>query len=594
MAEELHLTRNARIVLEKRYLRKDESGRVIETPEEMVRRVARVVAAPEAARGGPGAAEAWAARFERAVRDLDFLPNSPTLMNAGTDLGNLAACFVVPVPDTMDGIFEALKRMAVIHKSGGGTGFSFSRLRPKNDVVASTGGIASGPVSFMDVFDAATDVVKQGGRRRGANMAILRVDHPDILEFVEAKRDERRLRNFNISVGVTDAFMRAVAADASYALVNPRTGRPAGEARAREVFDRIVATAWRTGDPGLVFLDEVNRANPTPEIGALEATNPCGEQPLLPYEACNLGSVNLARFVRDGDVDWTRLGEMVELGVRFLDDTIDAARYPFPEIDAMVRANRKIGLGVMGFAEMLIRLGVPYTSPEALALGERIATFVEERAHAASRALAAERGPFPNFAMSIWAARGAPVRNATVTTVAPTGTISIIAGTTSGIEPLYAVVYVRNVLGGEQLLEVNPLFEDAARRAGCLSNALLRRILREGSVARVPEVPEELRRLFVTAGDVPPGWHVRVQAAFQRHCDNGVSKTVNLPFEATEADVRRVYELAWELRCKGITVFRSGCKGEQVLAQGTAEEAGLLFPEGEGTEGGDVCHTCVS
>ena len=587
MTDDLDLTANARTVLDRRYLRKDEKGEVVETPAEMMHRVARVVAASEAKHGGNPAA--WTERFERALRDLDFLPNSPTLMNAGTELGNLAACFVVPVPDTMEGIFEALKRMALIHQTGGGTGFAFSRLRPKNDVVASTGGIASGPVSFMDVFDAATDVVKQGGRRRGANMAILRVEHPDILEFIAAKSDERRLRNFNISVAVTDDFMRAVAADTTYPLVNPRTGATVRELRAREVFDHIVDMAWRTGDPGLVFIDEINRANPTPLAGAMEATNPCGEQALLPYEACNLGSVNLARFVREGEVDWARLGEVIDLAVRFLDDVIDAARYPFPEIEAMVRANRKVGLGVMGFAEMLIRLGIPYTAPAALEMAERLAAFVEARAHAASRALAAERGPFPAFALSRWAERGAPIRNATVTTVAPTGTISMIAGTTSGIEPLYAVAYVRNVLGGEQLLEVNPLFEAEARRLGVLSNALLRRILREGSVARVEEVPEPLRRLFVTAADVPPEWHVRIQAAFQGHCDNGVSKTVNLPFEATPAEVRRVYELAWELRCKGITVFRSGCKGAQVLAQTTDADAALRFPEG-----GDVCHTCVS
>ncbi len=951
--DDLHLTTNAAKVLERRYLRKDVRGEVVETPAEMMRRVARAVAAPEAARGGPEAAAAAAERFERALRDLDFLPNSPTLMNAGTALGNLAACFVVPVPDAMEGIFEAVKRMACIHQSGGGSGFSFSRLRPKNDVVASTGGIASGPVSFMTVFDAATEVVKQGGRRRGANMAILRVDHPDILEFVSAKATEGRLRNFNISVGATDAFMRAVAAGETYALVNPRTGEAVKRLAARDVFDLIVAMAWTCGDPGLVFLDAINRANPTPLAGEMEATNPCvsgetrvwveergwipiaelvgeqpvvatenggriefrrasrvlrtgvrplfrlttlegyeieltedhrvatdegdvpagdlepgdrirlavreapvvsresadarlgevigwlvgdgcftmheagkptvqlafygrdkreaaqrildsvrrligddrlslcqveerdvatirstrlrrilsdlgieptckrdvpealrrgspdliagylrglfsadgsvqgsigrgltvrlasneiavlrgvqelllrlgmksrlyrnrrtagsrsmpdghgglreyfcaaqhelaissgrlrifrdvvgfliggkedalaahlegytrgpyrestfatfdelvfvredevfdltepeshrfvanglvvhncGEQPLLPYEACNLGSVNLARMVAPGPapaVDWDRLGEMVDLGVRFLDDVIDAARYPFPEIDAIVRTNRKIGIGVMGWAEMLIRLGIPYTAPEALELADKVGAFIQDRAHAASRALAAERGPFPAFATSVWAGRGAPMRNATTTTIAPTGTISIIAGTTSGIEPLYAVAYVRNVLGGEQLLEVNPLFEAEAKRLGALSTPLLRRILREGSLARIPEVPEELRRLFVTAADVPPEWHVRMQAAFQRRCDNGVSKTVNLPPEATQADVRRAYELAWKLECKGITVFRSGSKSEQVLAQRSEAEAALVFP-------GDDCRTCAT
>jgi ribonucleoside-diphosphate reductase alpha chain len=592
--DEPELTPNARTVLARRYLRKDERGELCETPGGLFRRVARHVAAAEEPWGGAARAAEWAARFEQALFALDFLPNSPTLMNAGTDLGQLAACFVLPVPDSIPAIFEAVKHMAEIHQSGGGTGFSFSRLRPKNDVVKSTGGVASGPVSFMNVFDAATDVVKQGGRRRGANMAILRCDHPDILEFVRAKHDEARLRNFNISVAATDAFMRALADGARYPLVNPRTGRPAGELEAARVFDEIVASAWRTGDPGLVFIDEVNRANPTPAEGPIEATNPCGEMPLLPYEACNLGSVNLARMARGGAIDWEKLGRTVDLAVRFLDDVIDASRYPVPEIAAVVHRNRKIGLGVMGFADLLIALGIPYTNPEALATADALASFIQVRGHEASRALAEERGSFPGFAKSAWPARGvAAQRNATVTSIAPTGTISIIAGASSGIEPLYAVAYVRNVLEGEELLELHPALEAALRARGLLARPLLASLLREGSIARRADLPEALRRLFATSADVPPEWHVRVQAAFQRHCDNAVSKTVNLPNEATEADIRRVYLLAHELRCKGVTVFRSGCKaGGQVLAAGGEERAAELLP-GTPPRDEEGCRICA-
>jgi len=607
---EPRLSANARLVLERRYLLRDEAGRIVETPGGLIRRVARAVAAPEAARAGEAEAARWAARFERALSDLDFLPNSPTLMNAGTPLGNLAACFVVPVPDDMDGIFEAVKRMALIHKTGGGTGFSFSRLRPKDDIVASTHGVASGPVPFLTVFDTATDAVRQGGRRRGANMGILRVDHPDILAFVASKSEEGRLRNFNISVAATDAFMRAVSADGAYALVNPRTGAACGEMSARRVFEEIVRAAWRTGDPGLVFIDAIDRAHPTPHMGAIEATNPCGEMPLLPYEACNLGSVNLARFARaaastttSGDawsdrVDWERLGETVDLAVRFLDDVIDAARYPFPEIDAVVRANRKIGLGVMGFADLLILLGISYAEPRALEVADRVMGFVQERADAASRTLAAARGPFPSWALSRLAedptsrAKG-PRRNATVTSIAPTGTISIIAGASSGIEPLFAIAYARHVLDGETLLEAHPLFEAAARAAGIWGRPLLERLLAEGSLARIDGVPDELRRLFVTASDVAPEQHVRMQAAFQRRSENGVSKTVNLPHGASEEDVRRCYLLAWELGCKGITIFRDGSKGAQVLASKSGAEGASAAAQLAGNdEEGSVCSVC--
>jgi ribonucleoside-diphosphate reductase alpha chain len=578
--DELKLSVNAAKVLERRYLRKNERGEVVETPSGMMRRVAREVAAVEQRWGGTAAAAEWAVRFEQALRALEFLPNSPTLMNAGTDLGQLAACFVIPVPDSIEGIFDALKQMALVHQSGGGTGFSFSRLRPKNDIVRSTGGIASGPVSFISVFDAATEVIEQGGRRRGANMAILRADHPDILDFITAKGDEARWRNFNVSVAVTDDFMRAVDEGRRVPLVNPRTGQAVREIEARDVFDLIVTMAWKCGDPGLVFIDEINRANPTPALGSFEATNPCGEQPLLPFEACNLGSINLGRMVApDGrDLDWEKLGRTVDLGVRFLDDVIEACRYPIPEIAEAARRTRKIGLGVMGFADLLIALGVPYTSEAAIELADRIMAFIERRGHAASQALAIERGSFPAFEGSRWRERGVlALRNATVTTIAPAGTISIIAGASSGIEPLYAVAYIRNVLGGEELLELHPAFEAALRARGLFEPALLRRVLREGSVQRIDEIPPELRRVFVTAADVPPEWHVRIQAAFQRYCDNGVSKTVNLPNLATTADVRRVFRLAWELGCKGVTVYRSGSKSEQVLAQPSEREAALLF-----------------
>jgi len=595
VTDDLGLSFNAIRVLEKRYLRKDAGGRTVETPAEMFRRVARAVAAPEARWGGPDAVLLWEARFEEAMRFLRFLPNSPTLMNAGTDLGNLAACFVIPVEDSIRSIFQAVKDMALIHQSGGGTGFSFSRLRPQSDVVRSTGGVASGPVSFIHVFDAATEAIKQGGRRRGANMAILSADHPDVLDFITSKGVEGVFRNFNISVAVDDAFMRAVVEGRAYGLVNPRTGAVVRELPAADVFDLIVDMAWKCGDPGLVFIDAINRDNPTPGQGRIEATNPCGEEPLLPYEACNLGSVNLARLVRPraetGDavvaplgagiggyeVDWDLLGRTVELGVRFLDDVIEASRYGIPEVEAVVRRNRKVGIGVMGFADLLIRLGIPYTDPDALALAERLMAFVQERAVETSRALARERGPFPAFAESVFAARGEPARrNATVTTIAPTGTISIIAGTTSGIEPLYAVAFVRNVLGGDELIEVYPLFEAEMRRSGLFTLDLMKRVLRDGSLAGIEAVPEPLRRVLVAAADVPPEWHVRVQAAFQRHTENGVSKTINLPHRAPPSEVRKAYLLAHELGCKGITVFRSGSRSEQVLA-GSERAAEILF-----------------
>jgi len=566
VADDLKLPLNAAQVLERRYLLRDERGEIVETPREMLVRVARAVAAPDA--------DYPHADIERTERDflemmvrLEFLPNSPTLMNAGTRLGQLAACFVLPVGDSLPEIFDAVRDMAIIHQSGGGTGFSFSRLRPKGDIVRSTGGVASGPVSFMHVFDETTNTIKQGGRRRGANMGILRVDHPDIVEFVTAKLDGTSLRNFNLSVAVTDDFMAAAAEGRDYDLVNPRTGEAAGHRNAREVLDLIATSAWRCGDPGLVFLDEINRHNPTPALGDIEATNPCGEQPLLPHEACNLGSVNLAEMVRDGQVDWPRLAHVVRKAVHFLDNVIDASRYPLDAIAAITRANRKIGLGVMGFAEALIKLGIPYDSDEAAAIAERLMAFITAEARKASQQLAEQRGPFPNFARSVWPQRGFhALRNATCTTVAPTGSISILAGCSSGIEPLFALSYVRHVLDGATLIEENALFRQAAQRGGFYSDDLIREIARRGSCRGLDAVPADVQRLFPTAFDIAPEWHVKLQAAFQKHTDNAVSKTCNLPHHAAPADVRHIYELAWSLRCKGITVYRYGSLPAQVLA----------------------------
>ncbi len=564
--DDLKLSLNAVRVLERRYLIKNIRGEVVETPSQMFRRVAKAVALADKFYDANANLEKVENEFYRVMVNLEFLPNSPTLMNAGTEIGQLSACFVLPVEDSIEGIFDALKAMAIIHKSGGGTGFSFSKLRPKGDVVKSTMGIASGPLSFMRIFDVTTEVIKQGGRRRGANMGILSVDHPDILEFITAKEREGVLTNFNLSVSVPDSFMEAVEKDEEYDLINPRTGKPERKMRAKDVFDLIVSSAWRTGDPGVIFIDEINRRNPTPHVGKIESTNPCGEVPLLPYESCNLGSINLSKMVNeDGKIDWSKLRRTVRTAVHFLDNIIDVNRYPLPEIEKMTRANRKIGLGVMGFAEALIKLGIPYNSEEGIKTAEKIMGFIEDEAVKMSVELAEVRGSFPNFEGSVWEKRGlSAMRNATVTTIAPTGTISIIAGTSSGIEPLFAISFIRNVMG-TQLFEVNPLFEKVAKERGFYSVELMRKIARTGSVKDLKEVPEDVQRLFVTALDVAPEWHVRMQAAFQKYVDNAVSKTVNLPYEATIEDVRRIYLLAYKLKCKGITVFRYGSRKEQVL-----------------------------
>jgi ribonucleoside-diphosphate reductase alpha chain len=569
--DDLKLNMNAIKVLENRYLLKDDLGRVIESPGEMFRRVARNVAQADLIYNPDTDIEATADEFYELMASLYFLPNSPTLMNAGTELQQLSACFVLPVEDSMEGIFGALHSMALIHQSGGGTGFSFSRLRPAGDIVKSTKGVASGPISFMRIFDVSTDVVKQGGRRRGANMAILRYDHPDIEEFISSKEKEGFLDNFNISVAVNDKFMEAVKVGAEYNLVNPRNSKVVKKLNARHVFDRIVNMAWRTGDPGLIFLDRINRDNPTPALGEIESTNPCGEQPLLPYESCNLGSINLARMVKldENDkamIDWDKLRDTIHKAVHFLDNVIDMSKFPVDEIGKMVRGNRKIGLGVMGFADLLVQLGIPYDSEDAVALADDVMGFINEEARKASVTLAEKRGSFPNFPGSIWEQRGYKcIRNATLTTIAPTGTISIIAGASSGIEPLFAISYIRNVMDGTELLEVNPYFEETAKKRGFYSKDLMVKIARSGSIQGIIEIPEDVRRVFVTSHDIAPEWHVRIQAAFQRHVDNAVSKTVNLPNDATLEDIRRIYFMAYELGCKGITVYRYGSKSEQVL-----------------------------
>lgn len=589
--EEPKLTVNALEVLKKRYLLKDEMERVIETPAKMFKRVARAIAMVDKKYGeNPQESEET---FYKMMARLEFLPNSPTLFNAGTRLGQLSACFVLPVEDSLDSIFTAVKNMALIEKSGGGVGFNFSRLRPNGDIVMSTKGVASGPLSFMRVFDVATEVIKAGGKRRGAMMGILRVDHPDIVEFITAKQKPGFLSNFNISVGVTDEFMKAVESDDEYPLINPRNGEKTGKLKAREVWNLMARSAWASGDPGLVFLDEVNRHNPTPEVGVIEATNPCGEQPLLPYESCNLGSINLSRMVEGNAVNWKKLRETVHNAVHFLDNVIDANKYPLKEIEKITRANRKIGLGVMGFADMLIKMGIPYNSEQALELAEKLMKFIGEEAHRKSEEIAEKRGSFSNFEKSIWKDKYKAMRNATVTTIAPTGSISIIAGCSSGIEPLFAISFIRNVLDGTRLFETNPLFEITAKERGFYDAQLLEEIAKTGSVQKIDKVPEDVRKVFVTALDIAPEWHVRMQAAFQKYTDNAVSKTVNMPYEASVHDARKVFELAWKLKCKGITVFRYGSKPEQVLYIGEVKTAEKTFVSADSEyAGGCPTKTC--
>jgi ribonucleoside-diphosphate reductase alpha chain len=585
MASKLDLSANAITVLERRYLVKDERGKPAEAPADLFWRVARHIAAPDAAYGASEkAVDALAEAFFDVMATRVWMPNSPTLMNAGRPLGQLSACFVLPVDDALSndksGIYDTLRAMALVHQSGGGTGFAFSRLRPKNDVVRSTMGVASGPVSFMKLYDASTDVVKQGGTRRGANMGILRVDHPDILDFIACKDDITQVTNFNISVAVTDAFMRALEEGTSYDLIHPRTKKPMSQLDAREVFRKIVHGAWKTGEPGVFFVDRANHYNPVPQLGSYEATNPCGEQPLLPYDVCNLGSINVGLFVQNGDVDWDRLRSVVHLCTHFLDNVIDANRYPLTEIDDLAKRIRRIGLGIMGWADLLVRLGVPYNSDQAVELGRKLMEFVDEESKNASEQLAKQRGAFPEWERSIWGpdktcARDAtgnrirPVRklrNCNLTTVAPTGTISIISGCSSGIEPLFAVAFMRNQ-AGVLMPDVNEDFVAIAKREGWYSEELVQRIAEAGHI-HFDEVPQQWQRVFVTAHDVTPEWHIRMQAAFQDFTDSAISKTCNFPHEATEADVEQIYRLAYQLNCKGVTVYRDGSREMQVLSTG--------------------------
>ncbi len=567
------LTPNARVILERRYL-KQEKGQVIETPEDMFYRVAAVVAGIEKKyQKNEEEIQALTKDFYALMANLEYMPNSPTLMNAGRDLGQLSACFVLPVNDSMEDIFDAIKNAAIIHKSGGGTGFSFSRLRPKNSAVRSTGGVASGPVSFMKVFNAATEAVKQGGTRRGANMGILRVDHPDIIEFIQCKEDNKEITNFNISVGVTEAFMEAVFQGSSYDLIDPHTGNITGQLSAKDVFSKIVDHAWRNGEPGIVFLDRLNKDNPTPLIGEIEATNPCGEQPLLPNEACNLGSINLKLMVKEKNgkivVDWDKLARTVRLAVRFLDDVIDANQYPLAVIEEMAKGNRKIGLGVMGFADMLILMQISYASEDAAECAEKVMRFIQTEARLESQCLAEERGTFPNFTGSIYDGV-MKLRNATLTTIAPTGTISMICGVSSGVEPLFAVAYTKTVMDGTSLVEVNPIFEEFAREYGFDSPGLAEKIASQGTVLGLPEVPNWVQEVFITAQEIAPEWHIRIQAAVQKYVDNAVSKTINFANTATREDIAEAYRLAYDLNCKGLTVYRDRSRDEQVLSSGTA------------------------
>lgn len=564
----------AREVLERRYLKKDSDGRASETPEGLFTRVADHVAkGEEPYKKGPGQQKA-AKQFYEIMASMDFLPNSPTLMNAGMPLGQLSACFVLPVGDSMEEIFESIKNTALIHKSGGGTGFSFSKLRPGGDLVKKTQGVSSGPISFMSAFDAATETVKQGGKRRGANMGMLRVDHPDVMEFITAKEDNDKLNNFNISIAVTEDFMRAVEKGENYNLINPRDGEKWGELNATEVFDKIVYQAWKNGEPGIVFIDRINKTNPTPAVGEIESTNPCGEQPLLPYESCNLGSINLANFVSDSQIDYDRLEKVIRTAVRFLDDVIEVNKYPIPEIDEMTRANRKIGLGVMGFADMLVQLGIRYNSDQGVEIAEKIMKFIQEKGHKASQDLAEERGNFPNWADSVYGKKNQPMRNATVTTIAPTGTISMIADTSSGVEPLFAISFIKNVMDKNELVITTPVFLAIAKEKGFYSDELMKKIARQGDLKGIEEVPDDVRDVFVVAHDVSPKWHIKIQAAFQKYTDNAVSKTVNFPNSATVEEVAEVYKLAYKTGCKGVTIYRDGSRDEQVLNIGSVNKKG--------------------
>lgn len=581
----MELSKNALTVLERRYLIKNGEGVVIETVEELFRRVAGAIAASDRRYDENADCEALADSFYRMMTNLEFLPNSPTLMNAGRPLGQLSACFVLPVEDTMEGIFETIKQAALIHKSGGGTGFSFSRLRPCGSAVNSTGGVASGPISFMKVFNMATEAVKQGGTRRGANMGILRVDHPDIMEFIHCKTNNKEITNFNISVGLTEKFMNAVEAGKDCELVDPHGGRVTGTLNAREVFECIVDAAWHNGEPGIIFLDRLNRDNVVPKAGEIESTNPCGEQPLLPYESCNLGSINLTKMLREENgvysFDWDKLKATAKKAVHFLDNVIDANKYPLKEIDFMTKQTRKVGLGVMGWADALLRLKIPYNSEQAVRLAETVMRAVTEAGREESRELAKARGTFPLFQESTLD-QELPQRNATVTTIAPTGTLSLLASCSSGVEPIFGYVYIRNIMDGTEMIEVNPILREVLEERGLYSDELMKKIAKQGSLEGIEEIPEEIRRVFVSAHEVSPEFHIRMQAAFQRHTDNAVSKTVNFCNSATREEVAEVYKLAFRLGCKGVTIYRDGSRSEQVLNIGKVKKDGQEESPAEG------------
>lgn len=578
---EPQLNANAITVLKKRYLKKNDNG-TSETPKELLVRVATNIAEAEKKFDKNADTDAFAEIFYNQMASLNFMPNSPTLMNAGRHLQQLSACFVLPVNDSLEDIFEAVKYTALIHKSGGGTGFSFSRLRPKDDTVQTTKGVSSGPVSFMSVFDAATETIKQGGMRRGANMGILRVDHPDILDFIYAKQDKSKLTNFNLSVGITEEFMKSVKESADYDLRSPKTKEKVGSMNAKKIFDEMVRLAWEGGDPGIIFLDRINKDNPTPAEGEMESTNPCGEQPLLPYESCNLGSINLANFVENGEILWEKLAETVKIAVRFLDNVIEMNNYPIKQIDETTKKNRKIGLGIMGWADMLVMLETPYNSEKAIKLAEKVMKFIRDNGHETSQQLGLERGSFPNFAKSIFPKMGyKAMRNATITTIAPTGTISIIAGTASGIEPYFALAYYRNVMDNNKLPEVNPYFLKCAMSEKFYSESLMNKLAELGTAHDLTEVPEKWRQIFVTAHEIEPIWHVRMQAAFQKYTDNAVSKTVNFQSKATISDVENAYLMAYDLKCKGITIYRDGSREGQVLNIGKSKDEAAVDISGE-------------
>jgi ribonucleoside-diphosphate reductase alpha chain len=568
----IKLSENSLNVLQHRYLLKNDKGELVETPDQLVRRVAKNISLADKNFNKDANLKKTEETFYNMISDLDFLPNTPTIMNAGNILQQLSACFVLPVEDNMSAIYDAVKHTALIHQSGGGTGFNFSRLRPKNDFVHSTKGVASGPVSFMTVFNASTEVIKQGGKRRGANMGILRVDHPDIIEFINCKKSELSVNNFNISIALTDKFMQALKTGGNYDMFNPRTGKKSGTQNAQEIFDMIIEGAWRNGEPGIIFIDEINRYNPTPQLGNMESTNPCGEQPLLPYESCNLGSINLSNMVKKGKLDFDHLKKTTWDAVHFLDNVIDMNKFPLKEIEENTKANRKIGLGVMGLSDMLIKLGLPYNSQKGVDAARKVMKFISEEGHKASSELAKVRGNFPNYNGSIFDGKVQYMRNATVTTIAPTGSISMIANASSGIEPIFSLVYVKNVLEKEGMLYVNDLFEAIAKQRGFYSEELMRKVADSSSIQKIEEIPQDIRTVFVTSHDISPEWHIKMQAAIQEFTDNAVSKTINFPNSATREEIKKAYTLAFEAGCKGLTVYRDGSRDIQVIDAGKKKD----------------------